>query len=102
MRSDVVELISATRTQNSFGGWVETLTSKEVPCKVSSVTRAEFFDAAKIGLRPEWRLTVFAGDYDGETTCRFRGKVYGIYRTYLAEGDYMELYVEGKAGVTDG
>lgn len=102
MRSDTIDLISVTRTQNAFGGWEETQTTSTVPCKVDSVTRAEFFDAAKIGLKPEWRFTVFSGDYSGETECLYGGKQYSIYRTYHADGDYMELYVEAKAGVTNG
>lgn len=102
MRSDVLVLVSVTRTQNEFGGWVETPAARQVPCRVDSVTRAEFFDAAAIGLKPEWRFTVFSGDYSGEIECMYQGKPYSIYRTYHADGDYMELYVEAKAGVTHG
>lgn len=102
MRSTFINLRSVTRTQNAFGGWTETPVSRTVPCKVESVTRAEFFEAAKAGLRPQWRFTVFGGDYHGETEIEYQGKAYAIYRTYQAEGDYLELYVEAKVGVTNG
>lgn len=102
MRSDIISLVSVTREQNSFGGWTETQTSRVVPCAVESVNRSEFFEAAKVGMRPEWRFTVFGGDYQGETECEYQGKAYSVYRTYHADGDYIELYVQAKVGVTNG
>lgn len=102
MRSDVIELVTVTRTQNDIGAWAETVTRRQVMCKVESVTRAEFFDAAQTGLKPEYRFTVFAGDYTGELEAVYNGTVYSIYRTYHGTGDQVELYVESKAGVTHG
>lgn len=102
MRSDVISLLSMSRTQNSFGGWEETPVSVQIPCRVESVSRTEFFEAAKAGMRPEWRFTVFSGDYHGETECDYKGSAYSIYRTFHGEGDFVELYVQAKVGVTHG
>lgn len=103
MRSDIAELISITNTPNEFGGWEEaSVLRRPVFCKIESVTRAEFFEAAKTGLKPEFRIVVFSGDYNGETECIYNGKTYSIYRTYHGNGDDVELYVEEKAGVTNG
>ena len=41
---------------------------------------------------------MFFGDYAGETTVVYNGKAYGVYRTYHAGTDTLELYVEGKGG----
>lgn len=102
MRSDVIQLVTLSRTQNAFGGWAETVTLRQVMCKVESVTRAEFFSAAQTGLKPEYRFTLFAGDYGGETECVYNDVRYAVYRTYHGAGDIVELYVETKAGVTNG
>lgn len=97
-RSNVLTLIGKTKAQNDYGVWVETETSRDVFCDVSSVTRAEFFDGGRNGLNPEYVFTMFFGDYEGETVCEFNGKRYAIYRTYHAKTDVIELYAERKGG----
>lgn len=97
-RSNVLTLIGTTKTQNDYGVWVETETSRDVFCDVSSVTRQEFFDGGRNGLNPEYVFTMFFGDYEGETVCEFNGKRYAIYRTYHAKTDVIELYAERKGG----
>lgn len=95
-RSCVIYLISTTETQNSYGVWTASETSKQVFAQVDSVSRAEFFDAGRAGLNPEYRFTMFFGDYSGEDTVEYEGKVYGIYRTYQPRTDIIELYAERK------
>lgn len=97
---DILTLVAVTQTQNEYGVWVETpVSSKDVFCKCGSITRAEFFEAGRNGLNPSFTFTVFFGDYNGEETCWYHGKQYGIYRTYIVPGtDYLELYVERKGG----
>lgn len=97
-RSNIITLIAETKTQDDFGVWVSTETEREVFCGVSSVTRAEFFDGGRNGLNPEYVFTMFFGDYDGETVLEYNGKRYGIYRTYHAKTDVIELYAERKGG----
>ena len=43
-------------------------------------------------------FTVVAGDYSGESLCEYRGKTYSIYRTYINNADYIELYVQREGG----
>ena len=97
-RSDVITLIGTTKAQDDFGVWRETPTTKEVMCQVDSVSRAEFFEAGRNGLNPEFRFTMFAGDYEGETIAKYNENTYSIYRTYLSRTDTIELYVERKGG----
>lgn len=100
-RSDIVNLYTDVINYDDYGVARKTRTSKQVYCKVDSVTRAEFFDAGKAGLKPEYRITMFFGDYDGETVVGYKGRLYSVYRTYLAKTDIIELYVERQGG-TDG
>lgn len=96
---DVLELLGVTVTKDSRGVQKKTSTSREVFCKRRSVSRSEFFDGGRNGLNPEYLFEVFAGDYDGETMCRYNGKPYAIYRTYLPDNsDYIELYVQREGG----
>lgn len=96
---DVLELLGLTVTKDSRGVQKKTSTSREVFCRRRSVSRSEFFDGGRNGLNPEYLFEVFAGDYDGETMCRYNGKPYAIYRTYLPDNaDYIELYVQREGG----
>lgn len=97
-RSNVISLVSTSQTQDAFGVWRQTETKRDVFCQVDSVTRAEFFEAGRSGLNPEFRFTLFAGDYNGESIAIFNGKAYSVYRTYHARTDEIELYVERKGG----
>lgn len=97
-RSDVINLISESRTQDDYGRWIATKTTKQVMCQVDSITRAEFFEGGRNGLNPEFKFTMFFGDYSGESIVEYQGKTYAVYRTYLRRTDIIELYVERKGG----
>ena len=97
-RSELITLLAATKTQNAYGVWVETLTNRDVFCQVDSVSRAEFFDGGRNGLNPEFRMTMFAGDYQGEHLLIYKNNTYSVYRTYQGRNDTIELYVERKGG----
>lgn len=97
-RSEVCNLIAVTKTQDDYGVWRTTETSREVFCQVDSVTRAEFFDGGRNGLNPQFRITMFVADYEDESIVEYNGKRYAIYRTYLNRTDTIELYVERKGG----
>lgn len=97
-RSEVITLISETKTQDANGVWQTTTTERDVFAQVNSVTSAEFFDGGRNGLNPEYRFVVFFADYDGERIVRYKGMTYGVYRTYHARADALELYVERKGG----
>ena len=96
---DVLTLVSYVRTQDDYGIWKEQVAqTRTVFCKCESVTRSEFFEGGRNGLNPELVFIVQKVDYEGERECVFHGKTYGIYRTYVTDEDYMELYAERKGG----
>lgn len=98
-RSDVITLVSYTSAQDDFGVWRKTKTEKNVFCSVNSVSASEYFEGGRNGFNPEYRITMFYGDYSGEEEIIYNGKAYGVYRTYKAKTDVLELYVERKGGV---
>lgn len=44
-------------------------------------------------------MTMFAPDYQGEQIAVVDGVRYGVYRTYRAKNETLELYLERKAGI---
>lgn len=96
--NDVLKLYTTTYEKNKYGVSVPVYTAREVFCDVRSVTRAEFFEAGRNGLNPQFVFIVFKDDYEHETVCEYNGETYAIYRTYMTDGDYIELYVERKGG----
>ena len=98
VRSDVITLVAVTRTQNEYGQWIASETTKQVYCDVDSVTQSEFFEGGRNGLNPEYRFTMFFADYNDEPIVEYKSKRYSVYRTYLKRNDKLELYVERKGG----
>lgn len=97
-RSERITLVSTTQARNAYGVWTDTQTTRDVYCQVDSVTRAEFFEGGRNGLNPQFRFTMFFGDYSGEREVIYKGNHYSVYRTYQGRKDTLELYVERKGG----
>jgi len=100
-RSEILTLVSQNVTQNNIGAWEVSETERNVYCSVESVSREEFFAAGRTGLNPEYRFTIFAGDYADEKTVIYKDMRYGVYRTYHAKTDLIELYVARKGDAAD-
>lgn len=98
-RSNVIYLISQTFTVDEILQRVPVETKKRVFCDVRSASRAEWFDAGRDGLQPSFVFVMFAPDYSGEKIVEYNGHRYGIYRTYVAKNEQIELYVEEKGGL---
>ena len=95
--TDVIKLITQTISTDTYGNEVATETEKTVFCEVDSITRTEFYAAANTEIQPDYKFTVFFGDYDGQVVIDYQDSRYTVYRTYR-DGDYMELYAERKIG----
>lgn len=98
----VVNLLSEKIEPDELGNQVSVLTKKPIFSTISSVTQSEYFKAATIALKPQYKITgVFFADYNNEKYVEIDGCKHEIYRTYR-DGDYMELYVTERIGVIDG
>ena len=98
-RSRILTLIEEAYKPDALGQLIPTETRRDVYCNLSSVSASEWFDGGRAGLNPESRATMFVCDYNGERIAELDGVRYGIYRTYLAQNEFIELYLERKAGV---
>ncbi len=95
----MLRLLSRTGTQTADGRCLPQETARQVFCSVESVSRAEWAAAGQLGLAPQWRVTLFAPDYNGEDAAELDGVRYGVYRTYHAKDDRLELYLERRVGL---
>ena len=91
---DVAKLLVPTIRIDDLGNEVKTYQEKQIYCKVRSTTMREFYQAAQAGLRPSIVLTMQGADYNGEEAIVWRGKVYGIIRSYWRQADEIELTLE--------
>lgn len=101
-RSNTIDLISVTYAEDSIGQKIAVETQRTVFCAVDSISRAEFYDAGRNGLKPEYRITLFAPDYNREEALILNGVRYGIIRTYQNRNETIELYVERLTGELNG
>ena len=97
-RSIVFTLISVERDQDEIGQWVEEETRHTVYGQITSVSMDEFFAAGQNGYKPEYRITMFGPDYEGQDRCEIDGVEYSVYRVYHGRTDTVELYIERRAG----
>lgn len=97
-KSIVFDLLTVTRSTDAIGQWVETTTKATVYGQISSVTMDEFFAGGQNGFKPEYRITMFGPDYNGEERCEIDGVEYSIYRVYRRRTDIVELYIERRTG----
>ena len=97
-RSVIITLLAETTTKNDYGVRETTYTERDVYAQLNSITRAEFYEAGRNGLNPEFMFSMFAGDYQGERVVKYNGETYSVYRTYFAQTDTVELYVQREGG----
>ena len=97
-RSEILILVREEHEQDDYGVYRTTTKEREVFCQVNSVSKSEFFEGGRNGLNPEYEFTMFLYDYHDERICKYKGKTYSIYRTYLGRNDTIELYAQREGG----
>lgn len=98
VRADVVTLIAETPGAH---GVYETpqYTRRTVYAEIRSVGMTEAYQARATGLNPEMKLRLsHSCEYKGEKLCELRGTGYRIIRTWMDEGDGIELTLERISG----
>ena len=99
-RSDVITLISKNSVQTNDYCWVDQETRTEVFCDVRSISQTEWFNAGRNGIdHPAFIFVMNRNEYRGQQIVEFHGQRYGVYRTYMAKNENLELYCEAKGGV---
>lgn len=97
-RSTPIYLITTFNQEDKYGVLQPTLSRRMVFANVRSVSQREWADGGRVGLNPEYKMTMFAFDYANEKELVYNGSVYSIYRTYETANHMIELYVQRKQG----
>lgn len=87
-------LIAESPSTNGVGDTICEETRTEIFCNKKSIKRAEFYQAASSGFKPEVLLEIYNFDYNGEKKVEFENKVYQIIRTYEPDSEIIELTLE--------
>lgn len=92
------ELITINSTQDDLGQFVKSELRTSVFCSDLSISRAEFSNAGQLGLKPSKLLIVDSESYDNELYVQYNKTKYSIYKTFMRNDGFTELYCEVKAG----
>lgn len=95
-----VGLYTETLSRDAVGQTIKTKSIDKVTAVRESISQSEFYQAEQAGLRPEFRLVLYSGDYAGQTSLNIDGDDYTVYRTYSPRRDRIELYVGERVGST--
>lgn len=99
-KDDVITLVAITPTGNfdEYGQEITAETTRQVFCKVTSASRAEYFEARQTGLEPEFVFLTQPCNYAGENVLIYNSTRYAIYRSYQKSADAVELYAHKQVG----
>ena len=99
-KSEIVRLEAPKYRQDAINQFIpDGVSTRDIFCNKQSVTRTEWATAAQAGFKAQYRVTVWADEYQGEQVAIIDGVRYGIYRTYQPNPEEIELYLERKVGV---
>ena len=98
IRANVAQLITESpKAHGIFDDPTESL--RKVYCTVKSVGQTEVYQANAIGLNPTLKLILaHAFEYQGEKQLIYNEERYDIIRTYVNEGDQIELTIQKVTG----
>lgn len=103
---DVITLVKTpTYTRDAAGNMKPVTEKRQVLCKNESVTRSEFYQAAQVGMHPEYRFILsHFRDYEGEKLIEYTdwaNQEHTLYvtRVYrVPDTDRLEITAEERTG----
>ena len=93
--NDIIELISFKNEVNQVGNTIKSKTYKRIFANEKSITQNEFYQAERVGLKPQLRFEVYSIEYGNELLAKYKEVEYKIIRTYKTSADKIELILEG-------
>ena len=101
---DVIKLVNISYTKDNSGNLVPSRSTRQVFCKVNSIGRSEFYQAAQVDMKPSYTfIRSHFMDYQGERELLYTDwtgveKNYVILRTYRGQNDKLEIVAEERKG----
>lgn len=103
MCNEVIYLVSVTNEVNEYGDLIPVRTERPVFADVRSITRAEFYQAEAVGMKPEIKFVLADYlEYRKEDFIKYTDKwgetsIYKVLRTYIT--DKNEIEIVAKKGI---
>ena len=98
---EVCFLLDVRRTVTDTGALREELQRTQVFCQAKSIGYREFYQAAAVGLKPQFTLVIAEYlEYSGQKQLEFRGQRYDILKTYQ-KGGSRELEITVSAPINE-
>lgn len=109
MFNDELTLIKQKTIVDDLGNQLKKNIRKKVLCKVSSVTRNEFYVSSTTGYKPQYVFLIHEFEYENEELVEYGGNTFVVLRTYAQKpdrlfnyeslsGDFLEIVVGEKIG----
>lgn len=95
--NNVAYLITKKYLEDEIGQDISEITEQEVFCEILSISQSEFFEAAQSGLKPQYKIKVWAEEYSGQDEVKIGDEYFTVYRNYTVNG-MTELYLEKRGG----
>ena len=90
--NDTIKLVDVVVTEDADGYETTAETLTEVKCDSGNgVTRAEFYEAMKAGIKLTAVFEMWACDYGGQSLIEHNGTRYKVERAYPLAGGEMQL-----------
>lgn len=98
--NEIIYLVSVTYENDEYGRELETKKKRKVRADKSGSYASEYNAAGQNGLKlTDFMFTIQKRSYHDETIVEYKGKQYGIYRTYPPSDDLIELHLTDRAGM---
>lgn len=93
--TDLVKLVSYAKTPDADGyDESSTPTEREIWCSFAEgVSRTEYYEAAKAGVRLSATVEIWEDDYQGERELRYGDRRFQIGRTWPTGRGTLQLYL---------
>lgn len=95
---DVCTLVSITYQSDKLKQQIEDEKERQIFCSVIGTSRQEFYKAGEHGLKQLKTIVVDSDEYDSEPTLIFDEVRYTIYRHFMRNDGFTELYCEVRSG----
>lgn len=95
---DVCFLVSKKYTTDNLKQQIEIDEKRQIFCSVIGTSRQEFYKAGEHGLKQLKTIVVDSDEYDSEPTLIFDEVRYTIYRPFMRDDGFTELYCEARSG----
>lgn len=98
--NEIVTLITETFKEDDIGQYIPTENKMEIFCRMESISKNEWFDAGRNGLKPQLKVILPEYNYEATEKVEYDGERYSVYRMFRNQKtNEVELYLEKKAGV---